>query len=103
MDTDVRDTWFKLSVEDQISNIGSEVNRAIKWKNKGNIKRCAGFCKKAVEFLTLTKEDPKNCRRGQEFDFCIEELEDYFLGENMYGTTDEMLSKYYDAFLRNNV
>ena len=29
----------------------------------------------------------------------IEELKDYFLGENIYGTTDEMLHKYYDAFI----
>ena len=33
------------------------------------------------------------------FSFCIEELKDYFLGDNTYGTTDEMLHKYYDAFI----
>ena len=101
MDSDVRKTWFKMPVEEQISNIGSEVNRAIKWKNKGNSNRSKGFCEKAIDFLKLTKEDPKNQRRDEEFDFCIEELEDYFLGENIYGTTDDMLVKYYDAFLRN--
>lgn len=101
MDNDVRNTWFNMTIEEQISNIGSEVNRAIKWKNKGNEKRSTGFCRKAIEFLQLTKEDDKNRTRKKEFDFCIEELEDYFIGENKYNTNDEMLTKYYDAFLRN--
>ena len=32
MDRDVR--WFSMPVGMQISNIGSEVNRAIRWKKK---------------------------------------------------------------------
>ncbi len=31
--------------------------------------------------------------------FFIEKLLDYFKGDNVYGTTDEMLHKYYDAFI----
>jgi len=88
-----------MPVSMQISNIGSEVSRAIKWKNKGNEKRKLGFCDKAIEFLKLSIEDPKNRNRIGEFRFCIEELSDYFKGENIYGTTDEKLHRYYDAFL----
>ena len=99
MDKDIRTTWFEMPVSMQISNIGSEVSRAINWKNKGNEKRKVGFCEKAIEFLELSMEDPKNKHRAGEFSYCIEELKDYFLGENVYGTTDEMLHKYYDAFL----
>ena len=88
-----------MPVQMQISNIGSEVNRAIHWKNKGNEKRKEGFCQKAIDYLILSIEDPKNAHRVEEFIFCIRELQDYFLGINYYNTTDEMLKKYYDAFI----
>ncbi len=99
MDKDLKATWFEMPIGMQISNIGSEVSRAINWKNKGNEKRERGFCEKAIEFLRLSIEDPKNIHRAGELSFCIEELEDYFFGENIYGTDDRMLRKYYDAFI----
>ena len=92
-------TWFAMPVSMQISNIGSEVSRAIRYKNKGDEAKATNFCNKAIEFLQLIEEDPKNKHRKGEFDFCIEELKDYFLGDNEYHTNDMMLKKYYDAFL----
>jgi len=91
--------WYEMSVGEQISNIGSEVGRAIRYKNKGDDQKASNFCNKAIEFFEIIKKDPKNVYRQGEFSFCIEELKDYFLGDNYYGTTDEMLIKYYDAFL----
>lgn len=93
-------TWFAMPISEQLANIGSEVNRAINWKNRGNKQRQISFCNKAIEFLELIKTDPKNKHRAGELDCCIEELTDYFLGENLYHTTDEMLMKYYNAFIR---
>ena len=98
-DTDLRKKWYQMSVEKQIGNIGSEVNRAIQWQNKGNTDRARNFCNKAKELLQLSMEDPKNRHRRGEFFNGIVELEDRFFGENQYNTTDEMLKKYYDAFL----
>lgn len=92
-------TWFEMPVSMQISNIGSEVSRAIRYKNKGDNTKATNFCNKAIEFLKIIEEDPKNKHRKGEFDFCIEELTDYFLGTNEYHTNDTMLKKYYDAFL----
>ena len=97
MDKNVR--WFSMPIGIQISNIGSEVNRAIRWKNRNDRRKAENFCKKAIEFLEITKKDPKNIYRIQELDAAIEELRDYFMGENIYRTTDEVLKKYYDAFL----
>lgn len=34
-----------------------------------------------------------------ELDCCIDELQDYLMGENLYHTTEEQLVRYYDAFL----
>ena len=97
MDRDLR--WFEMPVAVQISNIGSEVNRAIRYKSKGEARKAENFCTKAMELLELSKRDPKNAHRIGEFEFAIEELIDYFLGNNLYQTTDEKLIRYYDAFL----
>lgn len=99
MDQELKDKWFAMPIEMQISNIGSEINRAINWKNKGNDKRKEGFCLKAIDYLSLSIEDPKNSHRIRELLFCIRELQDYFIGTNYYNTNDEMLRKYYDAFI----
>jgi len=98
MDNNVK--WFNMTIGMQISNVGSEVARAIRYKNKNDEQKKINFCNKAIEFLEIIEQDPKNAHRKGELDFCIEELKDYFLGENYYNTTDEMLTKYYDAFLR---
>ena len=77
MDQELKEKWFDMSVGEQISNIGSEVSRAITWKNKGNDKRKIGFCNKSIAFLELSMEDPKNKHRVGEFSFCIEKLKDF--------------------------
>lgn len=92
-------TWYKMPIGEQISNVGSEVHRAIRWKNKGDEQKKINFCKKAIAFLEIMESDPKNKHRKGELDSCIDELEDYFLGENIYQTTDDVLIKFYDAFL----
>lgn len=88
-----------MGIGEQISNIGSEVNRAIKYKNRNEEDKKRRFYEKTVELLNLTCADPKNKFRLGELQFCIEELTDFFVGTNQYNTTDEMLMKYYDAFL----
>lgn len=92
-------SWFAMPIGVQISNVGSEVHRAISWKNRGDVQKSNSFCMKAIEFLELMKKDPKNCYRKGELDCCIDELKDYLMGENIYNTTEEQLIKYYDAFL----
>lgn len=92
-------SWFAMPIGVQISNVGSEVHRAINWKNRGDVQKKNSFCMKAIEFLELMKKDPKNCHRKGELDCCIDELKDYLMGENIYNTTEEQLIKYYDAFL----
>ena len=96
---DPKARWFEMPVAKQISNIGSEVARAIRWKKKGDDQKARNFCNKAIEFWLLTEEYPKNRNRLGEFNCAVEELRDYFLGENIYQTTEEILTRYYDAFL----
>ena len=50
--------------------------------------------------MILTEEDPKHGRCAvEEFNNAVEELRDYFLGNNIYGTTDEVLMHYYGPFM----
>lgn len=97
MDRDL--TWYSMPVNVQLANVGSEVGRAISWKKRGNKQRMLSFCNKAIEFLEIMKTDDKNIDRVGELDSCIEELKDYFMGQNIYETTDDVLMKYYDAFI----
>lgn len=99
MDNRTIELWYDMFLAKQISNIGSEVHRAIRWKNKGDIEKQRNFCNKAIKFIELSMSDEKNIHRKQEFGYAIEELEDYFLGDNVFQTTDEILIRYYDSFL----
>lgn len=92
-------SWFSMPIGVQISNVGSEVHRAIQWKNRNDEQKKISFCTKAVDFLKIMQADPKNKHRKGELECCINELEDYFMGENIYGTTEEQLIRYYDAFI----
>ena len=47
----------------------------------------------------LLNSYPKNKNRISEFDLCIDELADYFIGENKWNTTSEKLERYYNSFL----
>ena len=57
MDRYVR--WFQMPISIQISNIGSEVNRALKYKNQGEADKAERFAGKAIQLLEMTKQDPK--------------------------------------------
>ena len=51
--------WFSMPVTEQISNIGSEVARALRYKKKGDFQKARNFANKAIEFWLLSEEDPK--------------------------------------------
>ena len=71
-------SFFAMPIGTQISNVGSEVQRALRWRKAGNRQREIAFCEKAIEFLTVMQQDPKNKHRIGELDACIEELRDIF-------------------------
>ena len=90
--------WFKLSLWEQLANIGAEVGRAISWKNKNELKDSQNAFFRALELLFLTIDDPKNKPRLKELCRLQEVLGDYFMGENQYGSTDENLNNYFLFF-----
>jgi hypothetical protein len=90
--------WFQFSLIDQMANIGSEVIRAINWKNKANLEYSKLAFDRALELFDLTMADPKNIHRLREVARAREVWADYFFGENIYGSSDESWQKYFYSF-----
>lgn len=90
--------WQELSFLEQMANIGSEVERAIKWKNKDNTQYSGMAFERALELLDFTIEDKRNVRRLRELVRLREVLADYFAFDNIYGSSDEKWHKYFYAF-----
>ncbi len=88
--------WFKLSLMEQLGNIGSEISRLIKAKN--DEKRFNAAVLRALELFDLTISDPrwknslKEITRGREV-FC-----DIIYGDNQYQTSLEDLDRYFFYF-----
>jgi len=90
--------WFEFSLVEQLANVGSDVERTIKWKNSGNEEYSKQAFERALELLDLTVADPKNRRRLKEILRTREALVDYFVYDNQYGSTDELWKKYFFNF-----
>ena len=90
--------WRSLSLIEQLANIGSEVERALNWRDKGNPGYSERALERALELIGLTVEDPRHRKRLKEITRLREAILDYFLGENLYQTSEEFWRKYFYAF-----
>jgi len=90
--------WRELSFFEQMANIGSDVIRAIKWRNKGRSDCASAASDRALELLWLTIDDPRNRHRLRELCRLYECLADFFYGDNVYSTDPDKLQKYFLAF-----
>ena len=90
--------WNKFSLMEQLSNVGCDVSRAIRWRNKGNQPYSEDAFWRAFELLGLTIMDPKNKNQLKELARTREVLVDYFLYDNVYKSTDELWEKYFYYF-----
>lgn len=98
MDNQGLERWFVKSTKWQITNVGCEVQAAIRAKNKGEDSIKIEFYNSAIKFLKIISLDPKNKDMLSEFEYRIKELEDYFLGDNLMNTTDDKLIEYYEQY-----
>jgi len=90
--------WHELSLIEQMANIGSEVERAIKWKNKGKKEVAYNAFTRALELFDLTINDDKNSKRLKEITRARELWSDFFTGKNIYKNTDKSWQKYFYYF-----
>lgn len=90
--------WFQLSLVEQLANVGSDIERTIQWKKKGDAEYSQKAFERALELIDLTVADPKNKGRLREVLRTREALVDYFMYDNEYNTTDEIWQKYFYDF-----
>lgn len=90
--------WQSLSLMAQLGNAGSEVERALKWKEKGNEEYARLAFERALELIDLTIADPKNRKRLREITRTRELLVDYFFANNDFHSTLQSWHNYFLAF-----
>ena len=90
--------WYKFTLMEQLANIGSDVIRAINWKNKGCHEDSRLAFERVLELIDLTVSDPKNRKRLREVLRTREALVDYFLCDNEYSTSDKIWQEYFNDF-----
>jgi len=90
--------WQQFSLVTQLANIGSEVERAIKWKNKNQRELFTQAFERMLELIDLTVADPKNRKRLKEVLRAREMLVDYLMYDNIYHSTDEQWRRYFNYF-----
>jgi len=89
--------WQKFTFVEQMANVGSEIFRAISWRNK-NLEYSQKAFERGLELLDLTIEANKNSHKLKELTRLREILIDYFLFNNQYSSSDKFFKKYFYAF-----
>lgn len=90
--------WKQFSLAQQLGNIGSEVNRAICWKDKGDIKKVNGSAERVLELIDLTITDKRWSNKLREILFLREVFCDYFFNLSNYNVTTQQLKNYFLPF-----
>jgi hypothetical protein len=90
--------WQQLGFCERMANIGSEVNRAISWRER-DVQRSTLAVERALELLDLTLMTvASDAPRLRELTRTREALVDYFFYDNEYGSSDRLWQKHFDAF-----
>lgn len=90
--------WRELSLIEQMANIGSEVERSMKWQKAGNHENSQKALERFIELMILTLEDPKNRLRLKELCRVKELFLDFMAGDNKYQQTHTQWQKYFWVF-----
>ena len=90
--------WNQLPFLEQMANIGSEVERALKWQEKKNPSYCRKAALRALELADLTLGAVKTFPRRKELARLREALADYFFGTNQFMSTQALWKSYFRHF-----
>ena len=91
--------WRQMPFAEQMANVGSEVERALTWRAKGNPVYASRAFERALELMDLTLASVQGFARLRELARAREALVDYFTGTNQYGSTDALWRKYFMPFV----
>ncbi|MBM3246893.1 MAG: hypothetical protein FJZ13_06200 [Candidatus Omnitrophica bacterium] len=90
--------WKELPLVEQMANIGSEVERALKWRAKGNTEYCRLAFERSLELIDLTLESNKSYASLKEIARMREAIVDYFAGQNKFKSSEDSWRRYFLAF-----
>ena len=89
--------WKKLSIAEQMANIGSEVLRSIQWKEKDvNISQLA--FERSLELFDLSLNSMEQYPQLRETARAREMWVDYYWGDNEYQSTNSQWQNYFMQF-----
>jgi len=91
--------WFTLSLANQLGNVGSEYERTLSWKRRGDIDRFEHAFARLLELLDLTIADPRwKNHRLKELTRLREVICDEFFNETPEFSQSTDLRKYFLYF-----
>lgn len=90
--------WEKLSLAEQLANIGGEISRALNWRKKGNEEYSRRAAERALELLDLSLGCADAYPRLKELARLREAIVDYFFGTNSYSSSEALWRSYFDHF-----
>jgi hypothetical protein len=91
--------WFTLSLAEQLGNVGSEVDRAIRARRAGHSSRFESSVDRALELFDLTARDDRwRGHRRREILRARSEFCALFWDEAVSSTSADGLSKYFLHF-----
>ncbi|MCI0651396.1 MAG: hypothetical protein L0Z55_05895 [Planctomycetes bacterium] len=91
--------WHTFSLAAQLANVGSEMGRALVARAAGDTQRMDRALDRGLELLDLTIVDPRyRGRRRRELCRVREVVCDFFFGDNEFGSTPELIDRYFMAF-----
>ena len=90
--------WKELTLAEQMANIGSEVNRALNWREKGNTDYSLKAAARALELLDLSLDCAGSYSRLRELARVREAIVDFFYGTNQFSSSDGLWRRYFDHF-----
>jgi hypothetical protein len=90
--------WLTLSFAEQMGNVGSEVLRALNWRERGSAEHSTKAIERGLELLDLTIADERNRRHLRELTHLREALVDFFYADNQLGSSPDRWRTYFNAF-----
>ena len=90
--------WEQLSLADQLANIGSEVARAARAKNRQDDTRLQQHLDLTLELFEFTLDDERWRGQRVEIGRAREIVCDFLVGDNEYESTAESLDAYFLPF-----
>lgn len=91
--------WFTLPIAEQLGNIGSEVGRAINWKEKNIPQQTKLALERALELFDLTLADGRwKGHRWREIARAREVVCDFLAGDNQYKSEAVGIRKYFNTY-----